>query len=98
MGIRFSRTQENAHIFEDASAPNVTVFRALRLLRVLRLFRLVQYCKGVYRIFSALTRATGQMINITVLLCVFMTVFALLGMQVGNNNSSMPESAHRRLA
>ena len=61
---------------------NLNSLRALRLLRVLRLFRLVQYWKGVYKIFASLIGATPQIFNIFVLLFVFMTVFALLGMQL----------------
>ena len=61
---------------------NLNAFRGLRLLRVLRLFRLVQYWKGVYKIFASLIGAGPQIVNIFVLLFVFMTVFALLGMQL----------------
>ena len=51
-------------------------------LRVLRLLRLVQYWKGVYKIFACLVAARGQVLNIFILLFVFMTCFALIGMQV----------------
>ena len=61
---------------------NVSSFRALRLLRVLRLLRMVQYWSGVYKIFSCLIAARKQVANIFILLFVFMTVFALLGMQL----------------
>ena len=76
--------ENSAHLFHTGFEfeLNVTVFRALRLLRVMRLFRLVQYWKGVYKIFYSLIAAVPQIANIFVLLFVFMTVFALLGMQI----------------
>ena len=61
---------------------NVTAFRALRLLRVIRLLRLVQYWKGVAKIFASLMGARGRILNISILLLVFMTCFALVGMQL----------------
>lgn len=61
---------------------NLNALRGLRLLRVLRIVRLVHYWKGVYKIFAALIGAGPQIANIFVLLFVFMTVFALMGMQL----------------
>lgn len=61
---------------------NVMYLRVLRMLRVLRIMRLMQYWKGLFRIFTCLLGAGQQLVNIFVLLFVFMTMFALLGMQV----------------
>ena len=74
---------------------NLNAFRGIRLLRVLRLFRLVQYWKGVYKIFSSLIGAGPQIANIFVLLFVFMTVFALLGMQIFAGKCGSVEDGNR---
>jgi hypothetical protein len=52
------------------------------MLRVLRMLKVMKYWKGLYRIFSCLLGAGQGLINIFVLLFVFMTMFALLGMQL----------------
>ena len=71
---------------------NVTYLRVLRMLRVMRMMRMMQHWKGLLRIFTCLMGAGQQLVNIFVLLFVFMTMFALLGMQLFGGGCGSDES------
>ena len=70
-------------------------FRIFRMIRVLRMMRAMKYWPGLLRIFMCLLGAARQVANIFVLLFIFMTMFALLGMQLfGGKIDTQKSRAH----
>ena len=55
----------------------------LRMLRLLRLLRLLKAWPGLYKIVMAFVKAIPQISNLFILMTLLMTIFSLLGMQVG---------------
>jgi hypothetical protein len=64
------------------SGMSLSFLRMLRMLRVLRMLRLMRAWRGLHRIVSTFVRTIPQMVNIVILICLCMFIFALIGMQL----------------
>jgi hypothetical protein len=69
-------------VLSNTGSSAIAGLRVLRLVRILRMARLVRFWPGMQRVFAALLSASPQLANVFCLLFIFMTVFALLGMQI----------------
>ena len=59
------------------SGVKLSFLRVLRMLRIARVLRLMREWQGLYKIISTFMKAVPQMLNISILMFVFMIIFAL---------------------
>lgn len=59
---------------------------SLRFIRVARLFRMIRHFKGLSHIVTTMWFAATNVLNVTFLLCLVFTTFAIAGMQLFGND------------
>lgn len=65
--------------------------RIFRVFRVLRVARLLRGLKSMMQIINVISRSISSFIYLAMLLCLFIFIYALLGMQVFGGNFTDPE-------
>jgi hypothetical protein len=68
-----------AMVFESAT------FQAIRAIRSLRIVLVLKGAKGIRSLFRTLLQSVPSAINITILLCLLYSLYAILGMQLFGN-------------
>lgn len=83
---------------EDGEAPNLKAFKALRTLRTFRVFRiarLLKMMKSMQQIIQVLVRSFSNFFYITILMFIWIFIFALLGMAVYGGQQNYVEGVPR---
>ena len=79
---------------EDPSS-FISTIRLLRIVRVVRTIRLAREWPTMYRNILAFVRAIPQVTNLLILMCCWVFIFAIVGMQVfGHTNLSARRGSH----
>jgi len=75
----------------DASLPGLSALRALRIFRIMKLVRSVE---SLRKILAMLGRSVGSVVYLMLLLCLFVFIFSLLGMELFGGFYPRPETQY----
>jgi len=64
----------------DINAAQFT--KVIRIFRVARLFRLLQWMRGINRLFTALLLSVPKLVNVSAVLILFLILFSILGVRL----------------
>jgi len=74
------------------------VMNSIRIFRIARLFRLVRFLHGLNQLFTAFILSIPKLVNVGVVLCLFLYLYAVLGVNLFALTRFMPMNAHTEQA